>query len=279
MAELVEVSRYPDRLAADLASAHLGAHGIRAFVLESASYNPALSNASGGVRLTVAAPEAELARQLLGSLAEVGDDADDDEADECVRCPRCELEYTFFERPRVWLGAPGQVWTLAEVMVALLLRVGKKRWRCHKCGHVWDDAAAGPRQRTLLPAGEARPVFRLRRRSSGAGAFIGLMFGVFAAIVLKGQALALSSLGILAGSLFGRAFTHDVCSEPSCRTDLALDAKACPKCHGNLAGRVQNAPDHFAASAAYRRELAGRVAQMTYRKDNKAPGSERPYRG
>lgn len=269
MAELVEVSRYPDRVAADLASAHLGAHGIRAFVLESASFNPALSDASGGVRLTVAAPEAELARELLGGLADLDDDEDEDDT-EVVRCPRCELEYTFFERPRVWLGAPSRAWTLAEVLVALLLRVGKKRWRCHKCGHVWDDADAGPRQRTPLPAGEARPVFRLRRRSSGAGAFIGLMFGVFAAIVLKGHAVVLSSLGVLAGALFGRAFTHDVCSEPSCRTDLLRDANVCPKCHGHVVGRVLTAPDHFAASAAYRRELAGRVAQMTYRKDNKA---------
>lgn len=272
MAELVEVNRYPDRVGADLASAHLGAHGIRAFVLESASYNPALSDASGGVRLTVAAPEAELARELLGGLAELdGDENDEHDAGaEVVRCPRCELEYTFFERPRVWLGAPSRVWTLAEVVIALLLRIGKKRWRCHKCGHVWDDADAGPRQRTALPAGEARPVFRLRRRSSGAGAFIGLMFGVFAAIVLKGHALVLSSLGVLSGALFGRAFAHDVCSEPTCRTDLAHDAELCPKCHGRIAGRVLVAPDHFAASAAYRRELAGRFAQMTYRKDNKA---------
>lgn len=271
MAELVEVSRYPDRIAADLASAHLGAHGIRAFVLESASYNPALSDASGGVRLTVAAPEAELARELLGGLAELDDREDDEAEDEVVRCPRCELEYTFFERPRVWLGAPGRVWALAEVMIALLLRIGRKRWRCHKCGHVWDDPEAGPRQRTPLPAGAARPVFRLRRRSSGTGAFIGLMFGVFAAIVLKDHAFVLSSLGLLAGALFGRAFTHDVCSEPSCRTDLAHDAKLCPKCHGHIVGRVQTAPDHFAASAAHRRELATRVAQMTYRKDNKRP--------
>ncbi|MBL8743106.1 MAG: hypothetical protein JNK04_18480 [Myxococcales bacterium] len=275
MAELVEVGRYPDRVAADLASAHLGAHGVRAFVLESASFNPALSDASGGVRLTVAAPEAELARQLLGGLSELSNDDVDEAESDVVRCPRCELEYAFFERPRVWLGAPGRMWTLAEVMLALLFGIGKKRWRCHKCGHVWDDPDAGPRQRTLLPAGEPRPVFRLRRRSSGAGAFIGLMFGVFAAIVLKGHAFVLSSLGVLAGALFGRAFTHDVCSEPSCRTDLLPDTGVCPKCHGHVAGRVHAGPEHYAASAAYRRALAGRLAQMTYRRDNKALESGR----
>jgi len=271
MAELVEVSRYPDRLAADLASAHLGSHGIRAFVLEGASFNPALSDAAGGVRLTVAAPEADLARQLLGGLARLeADDSDEEEDGEVVRCPRCELEYTFFEKPRVWLGAPARAWLLIEVVASLLLGMGKQRWRCHKCGHAWDAADAGPRRRTALPDGEPRPVFRLRRRSTGVGGFIGLMFGVFAAIVLKSHALVLASLGSLAGALFGHPFTHDVCSEPTCRTDLALDMSGCPKCGGVIAGRVETAPDHFAASAEYRRGLASRLAQMTYRKDNKA---------
>ena len=162
MAELVDVGNYHDAVPAELARARLTSNGIQAFVVDSAAFNPLLNDAVGGVRLKVYEEDEARARELLD---ETLDEQDDDE--DVVRCPRCELQYCFYERPRVHSASPAAAGNLLVVVASMFLRFSRKRWSCHKCGHVWDDAKEGPKRMTPLEPGDPRPVFLLRRTSGG----------------------------------------------------------------------------------------------------------------
>jgi hypothetical protein len=58
------------------------------------------------------------------------------------------------------------------------------------------------------------------------------------------------------GWRIGKAVRSDVCSEPSCRAPLARGAEECQGCKGTIAGTITSAPEHFAAAADVRREIA-----------------------
>src|SRR6185369_6117497 len=96
---LVTVRTYLDTTAAELARARLASENIEAHVIESASYNPLISNAVGGVQLQVR--EGDLGRADVLLFEKPDDDPDDGEPDGVIRCPRCELAYCFHERTRI----------------------------------------------------------------------------------------------------------------------------------------------------------------------------------
>lgn len=268
------VRTYLDPVEAEMARTHLESHGIHAVVLEVTSFNPALTGAAGGIRLQVAASDAEHAADLLARL-EAAPDADEGQ-NEAVRCPRCELEYCSLERPSVGSAAGHPLTAFLSTPLALL---SKKRWRCHKCQHVWDDPAEGPRTRTPALVGDPRPVFRLRRTRTGMGVFLGLLAGSFGALVAQREGSGLVVLvGVLAGWLAGRAMVHYVCSEPTCRAPLRRDAEHCERCKGEVAGDIDRAPAHFAAVAQVRRERAAwhRLAAARAEKKTIARRKARP---
>lgn len=270
--ELVTVRRYIDPVVAHADAAHLTAAGIQTHVVEASSFNPLLSNSIGGVQLQVGAAEVDRAEEILaaggpGASAEL----DDGEGEGVVRCPRCELAYCSFERPRVLMNAPLPHAALVNVLGAML---GRKRWRCHRCAHVWDDAKEGPAEMTKLEPGDPRPVFRLRRAHAGMGLFVGLIAGFFAALVLAQPlgSLAVLVAVIVAGGAWsiGARLRYDVCSEPECRAPLSSDAEECPRCKGAIAGVIQTAEEHYSAAADFRRELAAPPAQRSAPKRKKA---------
>lgn len=256
--ELVTVRRYTDPVVAHADAAHLTAAGIQTHVVEASSFNPLLSNAIGGLQLQVGAVDAEQAEEILaaggpGARAEL----DDGEGEGVVRCPRCELAYCSFERPRVLMNAPVPHAALLNMLGAAF---GRKRWRCHRCAHVWDDSKAGPAEMTKLEPGDPRPVFRLRRAHAGMGLFVGLIAAFFVALVCAqplGELALVVAVGVAGGAWFiGSRVRYDVCSEPECRAPLLSGVEECPRCKGAVAGVIQTAEEHYSAAADFRRDLA-----------------------
>ncbi len=244
----VVIRTYLDVMAAEMDRVHLESEGITARVIEAASYNPALgSSIAGGIRLQVSGADAERANAILGVSApeESEGDADDTAA---VRCPRCELSYCFYERPRARHG-------LLALTLPLMMFM-KKRWRCRKCEHVWDDPKAGPANITRLEPGDPRPAFRLRRHHGGMGIFVGSLVGMVLSLLTPfpyGLLLLIACASL--GWLVGRAQRADVCSVPECRALVAHGAESCPRCKATLGGAIDSAPQHYAAAADFRREL------------------------
>jgi hypothetical protein len=269
--ELVTVRRYLDPVVAHADCAHLTAAGITAHVIEAASYNPLLANAVGGVQLQVGSSDVDRAEEILAAGAPgVSAELDDGEDPGAVRCPRCELAYCSFERPRLRGIAPGAAGGLA-LIVSAFLAMGKKRWCCHRCGHVWDDPKEGPAAITKLEPDDPRPIFRLRRGHAGMGLFVGLIAGFFAGTVLGGSMGTIVGLAVIGGAwLIGGMLRHDVCSEPQCRAPLPLGVEECPRCKGAVAGVILTAEAHYSAAADFRRDLAALHAQRSAPKLKKA---------
>ena len=282
----VTIAKYLDVTEAQLAKVRLGGEDIEAFVIEGAGFNPLLAAASGGVQLQVRERDIDRARAIL---AEVQPDVDDDPdpspgGERVVRCPRCELEYCYHERARATGQALGPLMMLAQVFSASMT---PKRWRCHKCEHVWDDADEGPARMTRLEPGDPRPVFRLRRGRGGTGLFLGLLAGFLGTVIVASLVGRLSDdsrmIGVFGfGLLFfgtpilgwriGRSVRADVCSVPTCRTPLPGELEECPGCKGTIAGTITSAPEHFSAAADVRRELAAsRQVKLPRKKTKKKP--------
>jgi hypothetical protein len=76
------VGTYSDVMAAHVARARLEAEGIRTFLLDEnlLTVNPLLAGAMGGVKLVVAAADADIARELLARPSAVCDEP---------ACPAC----------------------------------------------------------------------------------------------------------------------------------------------------------------------------------------------
>ncbi|MCC6525438.1 MAG: hypothetical protein IT373_22485, partial [Polyangiaceae bacterium] len=164
-------------------------------------------------------------------------EAPDDEPDGGLRCPECGSSY--------------------------VLERGD-RCRCRRCDHRFDaDAPPVPplRHRRGAPAddGVPAPVFRLRRDHRGLGLFLGAVGALFAAMVLRAEAVAPGWVTTVAlalpalGWLVGRGVREEVCSEPSCRAPLARAAERCPGCGAAVAWPIRRAGEHYAARARWLR--------------------------
>ena len=279
MADLVTLRTYLDPLEANAAKAALQAGGVRAHVFEPTAFNPLYTVAAGGIRLDVSRRDVEHAEIILNELAEAAlrDDHEDEEpvpsdprgnhpyrepglqtADE-VRCPRCELTYCFHEKSYPRFNTPAALVFLPILLLDYIptFLFGQKRWHCRRCEYVWDNEREGPRAFTRLPKGAPRPVFRLRRTRAGTGLLLGLVVGSFAVFLVPYPLSTFIFVGaVLLGYVLGRGVRSDVCSEPTCRTPLPPRREDCPQCKGTVAGTIRTAPEHYAAVAEVRRELA-----------------------
>lgn len=276
--DAVMVATYSAAVEAEMNREYLKDHGIVAAVHESASFNPLINMAAGGVRLVVRGRDEGRARSLLARLRREsgGPGEDDDGEDGEVRCPRCESTYCFHERAFKGDGhgpVPGAVLVLLPFIAA-----SGKRWRCHKCTHVWDDPKEGPAKATPLHPDDPRPVFRLRRHRAGSGLLLGLLALAIGGMLLASARLPGAVLPLLlapiVGYFLGRRATTDVCSAPGCRAELAAGRDTCPQCRGAIAGVIRSAPEHYSEAAAVRRELAAlRAADEAKRLGAKEPAS------
>ncbi len=262
---VVTVGTFQTTVEAEMSREYLKAHGVDAHSHDTASFNPLMNVAAGGARLLVAKRDEARARFFLDRAARTPTTTAEDDAEEGdVRCPRCEQTYCFQES---MASHEAHQAAMASPLLALLMmpfRLRKKRWHCHKCQYVWDDAEEGPKRATPLGPDDPRPVFRLRRHRGGTGLFVGLVLMMGITVLLAG--LFKSSglgflgfpLGIVAAFLAyraGRRTITDVCSAPHCRAVLPPGEEECPSCHGFVAGVIRFAHEHYSESAAFRREL------------------------
>jgi hypothetical protein len=263
--EVITVATYATTVEAEMSREYLKAHGVPASTHEASSFNPLLNVAAGGARLLIRASDEAQARYFLERAARTpttSREDDDDETD--VRCPRCELTYCFQENA---FDNETQEDALTSPFLSLFtlpFASRRRRWRCHKCLYVWDDAAEGPKRATSLEPDDPRPVFRWRSHRAGAGLFAGLVlmfavWGLAAAVGATGPlrwlAVGLGLVPVVMGYRLGRRSVTDVCSAPSCRAVLPPGDEECASCHGSIAGVIEFAHEHHAKAAELRREL------------------------
>lgn len=237
----MNVASYPDATLAHLALQSLAADGIRARLADehTATIDPLIGGAIGGVKLLVLESDVERARSLLEAPDIETDDADDE-----LRCPACDSPYV-----RRGHGASTKRW--AALGLGLPLLFTEPRWVCTRCESDFDEPS--PRKHAdyrSAPARAGEPVFALARGHAGWGASAGLVAG---ALGLWMGVPALLWVFPLAGALLGNGFTRSVCSKPGCRAALPRGAERCPACAGLVVGSVATAREHWIRRAAWKR--------------------------
>ena len=131
---MVTIARCSTPTEASILKGKLDSAGIWSILVdaETIGMHWLFSNALGGVKLRVRAPDAELARELLRETPPelpqtVG------EADEAWTCPECgskDTEYERFSRKFAFI-----TWILMMVP----LPYWKNSWKCRKCGCTWKE--------------------------------------------------------------------------------------------------------------------------------------------
>ncbi len=238
----VKVASYPDATLAHLALQALAADGIRGRLADehTATIDPLLGGAIGGVKLLVLEAEAERARSLLEAPEAEGDDADADE----LCCPACDSPYV-----RRGHGASARRWALLGLGLPLLFR--EPRWVCARCESDFDEPA--PRARAdyrRAPARAGEPVFALARGHAASGAGAGLAAGALG--FWMGVPELFWALP-LAGALLGNGLTRTVCSKPGCGAALGPKDERCGACGGLVVGSVSTRREHWIRRAAWKR--------------------------
>jgi hypothetical protein len=256
--QLVTIEAFSRVIDARLAQARLEGAGIRAYLMDEsvASIDPFLINAIGGVKLQVEAVDEEAARELLSQP--LGDAVADDVDETAPHCPRCDSEYVFSTR-----SSPAKSRD----------QPGTDRMKCRRCDYEGDGIEFAPKRRgrPLEPTSQANgkhahlgrpvtdrpPVFRLERRHGVLGGVIGLAAGLVATVVFPHELGAVGfAVGTIAGVVIGRSRTYAVCSDPTCRGRVGRDDLTCPRCKGNLRGKITREGDHFVRVAEWKREQA-----------------------
>lgn len=124
----VEAGNYPTPIDAQMALAHLEAHGITAAVYDAELANSwVYTNALGGVRLMVAPEDLEAARKILAQDEPVDATAVADEdviSDAAPYCPRCHGK---------------DIETREDTGKIHRLFGFTKSLRCRACGHEWSS--------------------------------------------------------------------------------------------------------------------------------------------
>lgn len=107
-------------------------------------------------------------------------------------------------------------------------------------------------------AEKGHAVFRIRRDNGAVFAIAGGVIGIVIAIVLPAVVADLPTWAFPAallgtpvlGFIWGTRVGKDYCSSPGCPGDLAADATVCPRCAGNIRGRINTASEHLEAAEA-----------------------------
>ncbi len=91
------------------------------------------SNAVGGVKLLVRARDAAAATELLNQKSPEGFAVDGAADYKQPRCPKCgSLDISF--------GESGKRLSYVTVALGVPLPVKRGGWKCHSCGHSWNDS-------------------------------------------------------------------------------------------------------------------------------------------
>ena len=132
--KLVTLVSFTTPLEAAMARSRLEGEGIRAFLNNEhlIAADVFLTNATGGVKVKVAASDLALAKEILEARHELeAEDRDEDDgyADEPYRCPKCHTK----EVDLVPLGWAALAFTI--LLLGWPLMVLPRRKRCRRCDH------------------------------------------------------------------------------------------------------------------------------------------------
>jgi hypothetical protein len=118
------VGTYSDVMAAHVARARLEAEGIRTFLLDEhlLTIDPLIAGAIGGVKLVVAAADADLARELLARPPAACDEP---------ACPACGSQRIQMHHA----GRRSAFWTI--LLLGVPIGRARAKARCEDCQHTW----------------------------------------------------------------------------------------------------------------------------------------------
>ena len=151
----VTVASFDNSFDAHLAQIHLEAHGIECFVTDEniVAMDWLLSNAIGGIKLTVRGSDARVASGILERHARAAEQASGKEARRWERsrnprnsappridratasCPRCGSANVYREK----LPANAVWWIYLLSLGGLMLPLFRRQHRCARCGQVWEQ--------------------------------------------------------------------------------------------------------------------------------------------
>jgi len=138
---LVTIRQFRDVPEAYIAKGLLDSAGIECFLFDANIIwtDWFWSNAVGGVKLRVRAEDAKEAAELLGASpadASESSEAVDFTPERCGNCGSADVTYQGLMKRlayfTAWLGLPIPVKHVA--------------WKCHSCGHAWEDSAQSPQR-------------------------------------------------------------------------------------------------------------------------------------
>jgi hypothetical protein len=234
------VASFPDATLAHLARQRLSSEGLEARLADehTASIDPLLAGAIGGVKLLVRDEDVARVRAVLDAEGDATGDAEDDEPS----CGACGSAYLTRRSPAFFA---------LRRALGLVERGTSEPWWCERCGSEVDPteaAAASPYRAKPSRVGE--PVFRFERGRAALGATFGLFGGALGAAMGHPELLGLLPLG---GALLGNGVVRAVCSRPGCGAPLDPQATRCPGCRGVVAGEVRSLREHWVRRAAWKR--------------------------
>lgn len=137
--ELVTIRKFRDLPEALLAKGSLDSAGIESFLGDDnmVRMDWFISNLLGGIKLKVKPEDLTAADEILSQP--IPEDLNVEGVGEYVqpRCPSCQsLEVSFEELNK--LVAYGSAWLNVPIPLE------ERGWRCHSCGHRWDEADDSP---------------------------------------------------------------------------------------------------------------------------------------
>ena len=134
------IARYQDLPEALLSKSILESADIEGFLADEnlVRIDWFYSNLVGGIKLFVRAQDAETARKLLAQETPAKFDVEGVGEYKQPRCPRCQSLDVAFDELNKRIAYSGMLF--AKLPIAIT----SGHWKCHSCGHEWEDDIAPP---------------------------------------------------------------------------------------------------------------------------------------
>jgi hypothetical protein len=134
--DLVVVRTFADLPVALIAQDVLTSAGIECFLADATTIRMDwfLSNALGGIKLCVKRPDAEAAVALLDQERPSSFDVDGVGEYAQPHCPKCnsmDVSFKELDKPVAY----------GSLVLRVPIPVERPGWRCHACGHAWEEPA------------------------------------------------------------------------------------------------------------------------------------------
>jgi hypothetical protein len=150
-ASLVTIKRFRDLPEALLAKGSLESAGIATHLADENMIRMDwfISNSLGGVKLQVPSEDVEEATAILSEPIPESFDIEETQRYEQPRCPNCQsLDVNVEELNK--LLAYGSAWA------GVPIPIHRQGWKCHSCGHQWQEAGDGKAGTSVLSCSNPR---------------------------------------------------------------------------------------------------------------------------